>query len=102
MLVKEAGFDLEAIRGRTERSVSIQEQKGLIPRLRRKIPFLSDPEPIVERERTVQEGMSDKEVMRFLIYHDEIEEIKKEENEEKMREARRKQGQIGQNRGGNF
>lgn len=102
MLVKEAGFDLEAIRGRTEHSVSIRDQQGLIPRLRRNIPFLADPEPIVEREKTEQKGMSNEEVMRFLIYHDEIEEIKKEENEEEMREARRRQGQIGDTSGQQF
>lgn len=42
-----------------------------------------------------EEGLSEEEVLRLLIYHDEIETIKEEEHEDAMKEARRKNGNIG-------
>jgi len=95
MLVKEAGFTLRDIRGTESHSVEVRDRTDLIARVRRWCPYLEDPDPV--REVTVEKepGLSEQEVLRYLVYHDEMEEIKEEKREESMREARRKSGNIG-------
>lgn len=96
MLVKEAGFTLQDIRGTSSRTVETKPRTGFMARIRRWCPYLEDPEPIQTVSITDQPGMDEEEVLRFLIYHDEMEEIKQENQEDSMREARRKNGNIGE------
>ena len=96
MLVKEAGFTLRDIRGTESRSVEVHERTDLVARFRRWCPYLEDPDPIRKVTVEKEEGLSEQEVLRFLVYHDEMEEIKEEKQEESMKEARRKNGNIGQ------
>lgn len=95
MLIKEAGFTLRDIRGTRTKSVTYHDRTDVIARLRRWCPFLEDPSPVAEATLEETPGMSEQETLRFLVYHDEIEEIKQEESEEEMKEIRRKQGNIG-------
>lgn len=95
MLVKEAGFTLRDIRGTESRSVEERPRTDVVARIRRWCPFLEDPEPIRTYSVEKEPGLSEKEVLRLLVFHDEMEEIKKEEHEDSMREARRKNGNIG-------
>lgn len=95
MLVKEAGFTLRDIRGTESRSVEERPRTDMIARFRRWCPFLDDPDPVRTYSVEKDPGLSEMEVLRLLIYHDEMEEIKQEEHEDSMREARRKNGNIG-------
>jgi hypothetical protein len=97
MLVKEAGFTLRDIRGTESRSVEVHERTGLVARFRRWCPYLEDPDPIRKETVEKEEGLSEQQVLRFLVYHDEMEEIKEEKREESMREARRKSGNLKNN-----
>lgn len=95
MLVKDVGYTLHDIRGTRRRTVRREERTDLIARARRFFDFLSDPEPRVVTEEVTQPGMGEEEVLRRLIYHDEIEEIREEEHEAEMREIRRKHASAG-------
>lgn len=95
MLVKDAGYSLRDIRGTESRVIRREERTDLIARARRYFGFLNDPEPQVVIEKRKEPGMTDSEVVRRLVYHDEFERIREEEHEEKMREVRRKQKNMG-------
>jgi len=95
MLVKDAGYTLHDIHGSESRTVRVQERTDFIARVRYYLPFLDDPEPLTVVERTKEPGMNEEEVLRRLVYHDEIERIREEEQEDKMREVRRKQQNMG-------
>lgn len=97
MLVKEAGFTLRDIRGTESRHTERRPRTGILASFRRWCPYLEDPEPVVVQHVEREEGMSEQEVLRFLVYHDEMEEIKQEEQEDAMKEARRKNGNLGEN-----
>lgn len=95
MLVKDAGYTLHDIRGSQSRTIRREERSDLIARARRYFDFFDDPEPKVVTEYVQEEGMEENEVLRRLIYHDEIERIREEEQEEEMRKVRRKQKNMG-------
>lgn len=95
MLVKDSGYNLRDIRGSKGQVIRHEERNDLIAIARRFFTFLSDPEPITIYEQRKEEGMSENEVMRRLIYHDEIERIREEEQEDQMREIRRKHQSMG-------
>lgn len=97
MLVKEAGFTLRDIRGTVSRNTERRPRTDFLASVRRWCPYLEDPEPIIVETVEDEPGMSEEEVLRFLTYHDEMEEIKKEEQEDSMKEARRKNGNLGNN-----
>ena len=97
MLVKEAGFTLRDIRGTTSRNTERRPRTDFLASVRRWCPYLEDPDPIVVETVEEEPGMSEQEVLRFLTYHDEMEEIKQEEQEDAQREARRKNGNLGEN-----
>lgn len=99
MLVKDAGYTLRDIRGTRSRVIRREERTDLISRIRRYFNFLDDPEPKVVIEERNEPGMMEDEVLRRLVYHDEIEEIREEEQEDKMREIRRKQKNMGYSKG---
>lgn len=106
MLIKEAGFTLRDIRGSVSRRTERRPRTGVLASFRRWCPYLDDPDPIVVESVEEEEGLSESEVLRFLTYHDEMEEIKQEEQEDSMKEARRKNGNLGNNNpqpsGGHF
>lgn len=89
MLVKDAGYSLRDIRGSRSVKVRSEERTDLISRIRRAIPFLNDPSPRVCIEKHVEPGMKEDEVMRRLVYHDEIEQIREEKSEEEVRRIQR-------------
>lgn len=95
MLVKDAGYTLRDIRGTESRVVRHEERTDLIARIRRRFGFLADPEPQVVVETRNEPGMKEDEVLRRLVYHDEIEAIREEEHEDEMRKIRRKQQNMG-------
>lgn len=95
MLVKDVGYTLRDIRGTESRVVRREERTDLIARARRYFGFLSDPEPQTVIEHRQESGMAEGEVLRRLVYHDEFERIREEEHEDKMREIRRKQKNMG-------
>lgn len=95
MLVKSTGYTLRDIRGTRTTNVRREERTDLIARIRKYFSFLSDPEPKVIVEELNEEGMKEEEVLRRLVYDDEIERIREEEHEDKMKEIRRKQKSMG-------
>lgn len=95
MLVKDAGYTLRDIRGTKSREIRYEERTDLIARIRRFFSFLDDPAPKSIFEETNEPGMKEDEVLRRLVYHDEIEAIREEEHEDKMREVRRKHQNAG-------
>ena len=95
MLVKDAGYTLRDIHGTRSKTVRYEERTDFTARVRRYFSFLSDPEPRLVVEERNEPGMTESEVLRRLVYHDEIEKIRKEEHEDKMREIRRKHKNAG-------
>lgn len=95
MLVKDVGYTLRDIRGTRRRTVRHEERTDLIAYARRFFSFLADPDPRIVVEDVDEPGMGEEEVLRRLIYHDEIEEIREEEHESEMREIRRKHANSG-------
>lgn len=95
MLVKDAGYTLRDIHGTKRRTVRYEERTDLLARVKRFFSFLSDPEPRCIVETQEEPGMGEEEVLRRLVYHDEIEQIREEEHEDKMREIRRKHSNQG-------
>lgn len=95
MLVKDAGYTLRDVRGTQSRVIRREERSDLIARARRHFGFLDDPKPKVIVEERNEPGMDEKEVLRRLVYHDEIERIREEEQEDEMRKVRRKQKNMG-------
>lgn len=95
MLVKDAGYTLRDIRGTNTREIRYEERTDLIARIRRYFSFLDDPAPKTIIEETNEPGMMEDEVLRRLVYHDEIERIREEEREDKMKEVRRKHKNAG-------
>lgn len=95
MLIKEAGYSLRDIRGTRTRRVRHEEPTDLFSRFQRWCPYLADPEPRVVVETAETPGMMEEEVMRRLVYHDEIETIKEEESEKEMQNVRRQNGAAG-------
>lgn len=95
MLIKDAGYNLRDIRGSESRTVRHEERTDFIARVRYYLPFLDDPEPHTVVEKTVEDGMGEEEVLRRLVYHDEIETIREEEQEDEMRKARRQHQNMG-------
>lgn len=95
MLIKDAGYTLRDIRGSKSRTIRHEERSDLIARTRRYFSFLSDPEPNTVIEIDEEPGMEEQEVLRRLVYHDEIETIREEEQEDEMKKARRKQKNMG-------
>lgn len=98
MLIKDAGYTLRDIRGSESRTVRREERTDFIARVRFYLPFLDDPEPHTVVEKTVEDGMEEEEVLRRLVYHDEIETIREEEQEDEMRKARRQHKNMGYSR----
>lgn len=95
MLVKDAGYTLRDIRGTRERVVRRTERTDFVARLRRFLPFCEDPSPKIEVEERNDRGMDEEEVVRRVIYHDEIERLREEEQEDRMREIQRKNSNTG-------
>ena len=98
VLTKEIGFTRQDIRGHDSDVVRREEPAGLWPWLQRKLWFLDDPGLRVVRETTNVEGMTEDEAIRYLVMHDEHEEIKEEEREKQQEDAERK-AQSRQNMG---
>lgn len=95
MLVKDAGYTLRDMQGTKSRTVRQEERTDWIARVRRCFGFLQDPEPKVIVENHREKGMTEDEVLRRLIYHDEFERVREEEREDEMREIRRRQKSMG-------
>ena len=95
MLVKDAGYTLRDIHGTRSKAVRYEERTDLIARARRYFNFLKDPELRLIVEERNEPGMDEDEVLRRLVYHDEIEQIRKEDHDDKMREIRRKHKNAG-------
>ena len=94
-LVKEAGYALADLRGRTEQHTVHRERQGLVAWLRRRIPWLADPTLIVERHEVHQPGMKRREVLQRAIQHDEHESIKAEQRRKQARKAEQQAKQGG-------
>lgn len=98
MLIKEAGYSLRDIKGGRTRTVRHEERTDLLARVRRWLPFCADPAPRRAVDVTEQSGMGEQEVLRRLIYHDEIEQMKEDEIEDEQKKAQRESGNIGASR----
>lgn len=94
LLTKETGMTLQDIRGWDETTVRTEKRRDFIAAVRRLLPWVSNPEPKQIVERTSVPGLSEKEVMRRLVIHDEHEEMKEEEAEKEEKRARRKAGNM--------
>lgn len=96
LLTKETGMTLRDIRGWKERTVRTERRTDLVAAARRILPWVSNPSPRQIVETTSVPGLSEDEVMRRLVIHDEHEQMKEEEAEKERKRARRKAGNMNQ------
>ena len=87
---------LRDIRGWQETTVRTERRTDLVAAVRRALPWVSNPSPRQIVETTSVPGLSEDEVMRRLVIHDEHEEMKEEEAEKERKRARRKAGNMNQ------
>jgi hypothetical protein len=97
LLTKEVGLTLRDIRGWTETSVRTEKRTDFVAAVRRWLPWCDDPDEKQTVERTSVRGLSESEVMRLLVLHDEHEAMKEEEQEKQQKRARRKAGGLNNN-----
>lgn len=102
LLIKDAGYSRRDIRGSTTQRVETRPRTDLVARIRRYIPWVENPSPVSVRVVEETEGMTEKEVLRTLVYHDEHERMKEENVEDSQREIRRKAGNIGSQNNANY
>lgn len=98
LLTKEVGLSLRDIRGWQETSVRYERRRDFVAVVKRWLPWCDDPEPERTVETTSVPGLSEGEVMRLLVLHDEHEEMKEEEAEKEWKRARRKAGGLNNNK----
>ena len=94
LLTKETGMTLRDIRGWTETNVRTERRTDVVAAVRRALPWVSNPSPKEIVEQRSVPGLSEQEVLRRLIIHDEHEEMKEEEAEKEENRARRKAGNF--------
>jgi hypothetical protein len=94
LLTKEVGLNLRDIRGWRERSVRTEKRRDFVAAVQRWLPWCNDPDSKQTVETTNVRGLSEDQVMRMLVLHDEHEQIKEEEAEKERKRARRKTGGL--------
>ena len=88
VLLKETNLTRTDFQGRRVRERETREPRGFFARIRAFVPGLSRSQPIITEREWVEPGMSEREVLEYLVLHDEHEQMKDERAKAEARRAK--------------
>ena len=89
-LINKVGINYSELYPQTETTTEYRERTGLIALIKRKTPWLSNPQPKQIVTETTKEAMSINDAMLYIDLYNSEQEIKKEKQEKEKRKAKRK------------
>lgn len=89
-LIHKIGLDYTDLYPKNSTTTEYREKTGLIALIKRKTPWLSNPEPKEIVKHTEKEGMDIEDAMMYIDLYNTEQEIKEEQREKEKRKAKRK------------